>query len=438
MSPNTSSPSTTTSADDLVARVTDPSRAGTPRVWETAVAVGPQPGVLLVRTGRSDHHRTSGYEVGRTMASGRPLSKLLPLPGDVSDRDVLRASGAFGLALGEVADVADDDHVLLHACVVVTVGATRASLVDTQRRSLHLVPRELGLVLEAHRGRTLDQIVRADPHADRELLRRWFGRLVAADLAVVVDDPDRFPAIDLSPSGGPSVVESAVVDRDPDGGLDLAALVAELDELGCAHLELRYAEAVAPGDVGRDLASTEGSRLRSVQVIAPWAPGWTEDDVEALCADAPRLALLVLHGAPAAAELGDVRYRALLVTERVDDHAACGFVHARYLSPGLEMVVASRAGDTCLLGKVGVDRDGVIRNCPTHPVARGRVGVDRLADVVTTPEFLAPGAIRKDEVAGCRVCELRSVCSHCQVRADDPRAQPATCRYDPTTGRWDR
>jgi SPASM domain peptide maturase of grasp-with-spasm system len=406
-------------------------------VWETAVVIGREPGVALSRSGRSDHHRATGYEVGRTMASDRPLSKLVPLPDDVGDRDGLRASGAFSLALTEPAPVADGDHVLVHACVIVTVGATRASLVDTQRRSIRFVPRELGRVLEAHRGRSLAELARLEPEVDREMLRRWLGRLVTADLAMVVDDPEHFPEIDLTPADGPGVVTSAVVDLSPGSALDLPSLVAELDGLGCRHLELRHAEPVTPSEVGANLDSTEGSRLRSVQVVAPWTTAWTEPAVEALCAASARLSLLVLHGAPEPAELGDDRYRALLVTETVDDHAACGFVHARYFSPGLEMVVASRAGDTCLLGKVGIDRDGVIRNCPTHPVARGHLGVDRLADVVTSPEFRAPAAITKDEVAGCRVCELRSVCSHCQVRADDPRAKPTTCRYDPTTGRWD-
>jgi len=404
------------------------------------VVLGHEPGVTLARSGRSTHHRTTGYEVGRTRASERPLSKLVALPGDVSDRDVLRASGAFALAMTEPTALAPTDRVLLHACVVVTVGAVRASLVDTQRRSIHLVPRELGEVLQAHRGRSIAEIADRAPDADPSLLHRWLGRLVAADLATVVDDPpEAFPEIDLTPADhdlDDVAVTSAVVDIARDSTHDLVALVAELDGLGCAHLELRYPDPASPTDVEGHLAATDGSRLRSVQIVAPWTADWTEPAIESLCIAAPRLALLVLHGAPDAAELGDVRYRAVLVREAVGDHASCGQVNARYLSPGLDMVVASRSGDTCLAGKVGIDRDGMIRNCPTHPVARGRLGRDRLADVVATPEFRGPGAITKAEVAGCRVCELRSVCSHCQVRADDPFAQPATCRYDPTTGRW--
>lgn len=423
--------------EDLAAALTDPARAAHPRVWEAAVRIRLGADTPVLRTATSRHHRTTGYEVGPSVMPALPLSKPLGLPHDLTERDLLRAAGAFRLAAAESRALEDDLRLLTHACVIVTVGARRAALVDTQRRSLAIVPAEIGRLLADMRGALVADVVSAARGMTEERARHWLGAVVAADLAFCTSEPaDRFPPVNLEWKT-PATILAAVVDIGPGSDHDLAALVGELDGLGCQRLELRYWMPVGAERVDRDLRATTGSRLRAVVVMAPWEGFGDEDDIEALCVEHGRLAQLTLHGAPAAQVLGDRRYRVVCLPRTPAGPDGCGEIHPLYFGLDLESVLVARAGDSCLLDKVGIAMDGSIRNCPSHPTPHGRLGETPLADVVVRSEFAGPGSLTKAEVAGCRVCEFRDVCSHCQVRADHPTAKPGACRYDPYTAVWD-
>ena len=325
----------------LVDSLTDPSRPGVPRVWETAVALRDDSGLPLIRSASSRHHRTAEQEVGQTYTSQIALSKLFDLPEGLTEAGVLVSSGFLDLNLTDPVSVSPDDRVLLHACVIVTVGAARATLVDTQRNQLYLAPLRLGQILEHHRGATGSEILDREPDVREADLYRWLGCLLATDLATTIDEPaENFPVIALGPDQVRDI-ESAVVDIDADSDFDLAGLVEELDGLGCEHIELRYIDETNPDVLAADLAETDGSRLRSVQVIAPWTPDWTTEVIEQLCIDYARLARLTLHGAPEAATLGDERYQAALVARRLDGHDGCGQIHPLYFGLNLDSVIRS-------------------------------------------------------------------------------------------------
>jgi len=58
---------------------------------------------------------------------------------------------------------------------------------------------------------------------------------------------------------------------------------------------------------------------------------------------------------------------------------------------------------------------------------------------VNDRQLVQIGSITKDQVAVCRDCEFRYVCTDCRAYtqdADDPYSKPAKCTYDPYTATW--
>jgi SPASM domain peptide maturase of grasp-with-spasm system len=421
--------------------LTDPDHGGVPRIWTTAEQLRPQEESALHRAAPSTGARAAGYGVGTSMLSPRAISKLFALPEGETPAATLRGHGAVDLLLTDPVPVAADAVVVLHGCVFVTIGVTRATLADSQRGRLYLIPPRLGELVTDRRGATMAELLALDPGLDPEWLARWYGVLIAEDLATVVAEaPTRFPVVALRTEPLPGEergVIDAIIDQDAESAHDLAALASELDELRCEHLQLRYFGPADPARIERDLGAFGRSRLRTVEVIAPWAEQWTADAVEELWAGHDRLSSLILHGAAEAGTVGSERFSAHLVTDAPTSHQLCGQVHPGYFSVAMEAMQGAELGDSCLRGKVSVDAAGSIRHCPSHDRAYGMAGVDRLADIVAKPDFQAVGALKKREVAGCSSCEFRRVCSHCQVQAGTPAAKPATCTYDPLTGIWD-
>jgi len=63
----------------------------------------------------------------------------------------------------------------------------------------------------------------------------------------------------------------------------------------------------------------------------------------------------------------------------------------------------------------------------------------QLKSVVNDRQLVQIGSITKDQVAVCRDCEFRYVCTDCRAYtqdADDPYSKPAKCTYDPYTATW--
>ena len=425
----------------LAAAIIDRSLPGNPRAWETAVEIRLDQGSDVLRSATSRHHRTNAYQVGRSMASETPLSKPLRLPAAVTERQVLRMHVGFNPASTQPTPIEDHARVLLHACVIVTPGATRAALIDTQRHQLALVPSEIGQILAARHDLALQEVLALGTELRPERIRHWLELLVAADFAFVTTEPgSRFPVVDLALQA-PRAISNCVVDIDHESQHDLVVLAQELDALRCEHLELRYWTAIDADRLGGDLAAFEASRLRSIRVMAPASgidTGQNIDQViEELCVRHARLSLLTLYRADQDRILGGPYFRAEWTQSDPGSPNECGQIHPLYFSLGIESVLRARAGDSCLLGKLGIDARSTVRNCPSHPVEHGRLGQDPLLNIVQRPEYLRPGLQTKAEVSDCAVCEFRDICSPCQVRASTPTAKPETCRYDPHAATWD-
>jgi radical SAM protein with 4Fe4S-binding SPASM domain len=64
----------------------------------------------------------------------------------------------------------------------------------------------------------------------------------------------------------------------------------------------------------------------------------------------------------------------------------------------------------------------------------------KLIDVVNNPEFQKVWHIKKDEIAKCRDCEFRHICTDCRAYIENPEDQysaPLKCGYNPYTCEWE-
>jgi len=70
----------------------------------------------------------------------------------------------------------------------------------------------------------------------------------------------------------------------------------------------------------------------------------------------------------------------------------------------------------------------------------GHIATASLQQVLENPSFQRYGSIRKDDIAVCRDCEFRHVCTDCRAYVEDPEdiySKPLKCGYDPYTNKWE-
>ena len=328
----------------------------------------------------------------------------------------------------------------LFSCCVPVRGARRSTICDLQREQYHLIPNGLYDILHRYTDHTLDEVKADFPPDLHATLDEYFGFLVKEEYGFWCDDPEAFPPLDLSWER-PERVTNALVDVDERSRHDWPSLLAQLDELGCQALQVRFFRPAPVEELDAVLGAMAHGRLRTVELLLPHDPAWGERTLEDLCLRHQRVRGITVHSAPETKtdRVGGLETMIFHRAEVVDSHAHCGAVSPDWFIATLEGFAESRAFNSCLNRKLSVDAAGEIRNCPSLPRSFGNAATTPLRDALDDPAFRELWGITKDQVETCRDCEFRYVCTDCRAFVRDPadrRSKPAKCAYDPYTARW--
>lgn len=324
-------------------------------------------------------------------------------------------------------------------CVPVR-GARRATLCDLQRQTYDLVPNGLLDVLERFAGHTLEEIHAELPPAQRGTLDEYLRFLVEREYGFWTDDPDAFPPLELAWER-PELVTNALIDVDAGSRHDLPSLLRQLDELGCTALQVRFFRPVGLDEIEALLKMTHGGRLRSLELLVPWDAAWPEGALLRLCGLYQRVSGMMVHSAPEdrVEKVEHLQTPVFYRREVVTSHHHCGQVAPEWFNVTLQGFAEARHFNSCLNRKLSIDAAGDIRNCPSLPAAFGNAAQVPLVEALLTEGFRDLWGIGKDQVAVCRDCEFRYVCTDCRAFVADPAdrlSKPARCSYDPYTARW--
>ncbi|HYH82149.1 MAG TPA: grasp-with-spasm system SPASM domain peptide maturase [Longimicrobium sp.] len=329
----------------------------------------------------------------------------------------------------------------LFASVVPVRGARRSTLCDLQRRAYHLIPNGLHEILTLHRDLTLAGIKAEYGPGAETTVDEYFRFLVEGELGFWCDEPEAFPELDLA-WDRPERVTNAIIDVDERTDHPWAALLGQLDELGCTALQVRWFTPWPLERVEREvLAHTRYGRLRALELLLPFDPAWHDGDLDRLCRGQPRLHTVFVHGAPVASarQVGGGGAWICHRTDAVRSADHCGHVHPAYFAVTMECFTEAQKHNTCLNRKVSVDAAGEIRNCPALPASYGNARDTSLHAVVARRDFRALWEVNKDQIEVCKDCEFRYICTDCRAFVEDataPYSKPSRCGYDPYTARW--
>ncbi len=126
-------------------------------------------------------------------------------------------------------------------------------------------------------------------------------------------------------------------------------------------------------------------------------------------------------------------------TEEYTDARSCGQISKNYFVNNVDFYTESINHNTCLNRKVGIDKDGNIKNCPSMNESYGNISEVSIEESITHPDFKKYWNIKKDLITICMDCEFRHVCMDCRAYREDPNdilSKPLKCGYDPYTSSW--
>jgi SPASM domain peptide maturase of grasp-with-spasm system len=318
-------------------------------------------------------------------------------------------------------------------------GARRSTICDLQKQRMRLIPNDLFYILTDLAGLPTTEIKRRFNGDCDEVIDDYFTMLTEEAYGFWCDEPELFPKLDLS-WDRPEKITNAIIDVDRSSKHDYQSLLSQLDELGCQALQIRAYDELTLADLEEILTHCERHRLRHLDLVIKFHQELTGEALNALCLDHQVISRIVVHSSPQKSRLKvnpfsiTIDYYTFPVTP-----SSCGLISPRFFSLSLEHFTEALNFNSCLNRKMGIGADGEIKACPAMKQSAGNAGHTKLKAVVNDPQLVQIGSITKDQVAVCRDCEFRYVCTDCRAYtqdANDLYSKPAKCTYDPYKATW--
>jgi SPASM domain peptide maturase of grasp-with-spasm system len=333
--------------------------------------------------------------------------------------------------------------LLFTNCKVVK-GAKRSIICDLQRGEFDFIPNDLTEILTVHKDKTLVEIVNSYNSESEREIKEYFDFLLSKEYGFWGEKEDGllFPDIDVT-WRSPSFITNSIIDVDENSNHNFEKIFIELEELGCRDLQIRFYSEITTESIETLLSMLTYSRIKSLELIIKNNQNCTFEAIEDLTSRHPRIRNVIIHSSPEfkLAKINKVNGRGniIYVKDVIDSASHCGIIHHTNFIINLPTFMESQQYNSCLNGKISIDVNGNIKNCPSMNENFGNIQKVTLKEVSLNADFKKVWNIHKEQIEICRDCEFRHICTDCRAflkNPDNTHSKPLKCNYNPYTAQW--
>lgn len=330
-----------------------------------------------------------------------------------------------------------DKMIRAYANILVDEGYMRSAMLDLQRETYQLIPKDLGRVIHELRIHGAANFSEIEP-SYRDFLHEHEVTFQCDE-----HDADSFMQIDLSWNSS-SRISNCIVEI-LGANLEFHGRTETLlNELGCTRLLLISDEPLSLADLRNILQVYETSILRSVDVMSTFSDV-QEEEVLAAVHEHPRLRSWVLYGAPidhvfhaGAAGFGQV----VSYTEFPDVHCSNSCVDPAYFKSNITLYTESQQRHTFFNAKLFIRPDGSIMNAPNSTEVIGDIHslhTGAFRNLADHPGLTKYWSVVKRHTDVCKDCEFRNMCVDSRPplkRNSAEHYHASECNYNPYICKW--
>ncbi|KXH84615.1 grasp-with-spasm system SPASM domain peptide maturase [Chryseobacterium kwangjuense] len=338
-----------------------------------------------------------------------------------------------------------NELMLLYSHCIIVKGISRSVICDLQRKNIHPVPNAFAELFEQGRYFNVPEIMHQLDGEGKEILNEYLEFIEQNELAFrcSAEELTLFPAM---PEEWlfPAHISHCLLDSDGDFSYVDENFLKQLQLLCCNFIQFRFFQEVSLTELDRIMDIISFSQIKSVEIILPYK----EEElfyrnIEILVKKHRKISILTVWGASVAEmyKQGCHGSGYIMQTDaKISSELHCGVVHSSLFSVNIPLYTESLAHNTCLNRKIGIDRNGNIKNCPSMKKNFGNIRTTSLQEAVDHPEFKKYWNITKDQIVKCKDCEFRHICTDCRAYTDHPYdiySAPLKCGYNPYTCEWE-
>ncbi|MFH6937339.1 grasp-with-spasm system SPASM domain peptide maturase [Flavobacterium sp. FlaQc-30] len=333
------------------------------------------------------------------------------------------------------------NFILFADCIPVK-GFSRSIICDTKNNTYYFIPNGLYDILEKYNGKTIDNVKVDFEHRYDETIDEYFDFLIDNKLIFFNPNPDLFPKMSTQ-WNSPSLITNIIIDYDKTIH-DFVALTSQFETLKCSYIQLRFYRAIDLNYIKSILNTLkrEKSRIVSVDFILPFYENFNLEELNEIIEENSRIHSIIIYNSPydkSHKPLNQKMGYVMLVKRNVIDERHCGIINEEYFYSNIKLFSESQHHNTCLNKKLSIDKEGNIKNCPSMAESFGNIKDTSLAEALMKDDFKKYWNITKDQIATCKDCEFRHICTDCRAYTEEPNnlySKPLKCGYNPYNNEW--
>ena len=338
-----------------------------------------------------------------------------------------------------------NDYIVLFQFVRLSKGKTRSLLISYHENKIYPISNDIIELLNAFKVKKIKDVINENEVHEESILK-FIDFLIENGLAFYCSDPSRF--IDIPDDYLTySQIENAIVKIKFNSNTlnDYRSIISQLNDLGTEFIEIRFLGKNINLKIDNFLSLFEYSNFMGIEMYLEYNNEISENFLNDLCIKYQRLTNVFVYNSPENKliskrhvlynEMGNMFF----ITDSIEN-CNCGKISMKSMHLGkLTNYFLSKKHNSCLFGKISIDENGNIKNCPSMKESFGNVRDISLAEVIEKPEFKKYWNINKDKIHVCKDCEFRHICTDCRAYVEDPKdifSKPLKCGYNPYIGEW--
>lgn len=312
-------------------------------------------------------------------------------------------------------------------------GYSKSIIYDIHRRKIFPIPNSFYILITKYKNKTVKQIKKIYNNKFDNIVDEYYDFLKQNELVLEVNNNEYsfFTELNLKWEN-PFLITNCIIQYKKYSILEV--ILKQLNIIGVNNIQIHV------DDITDIQILIETCMLFQEIGIELFVKYSKELDIEKFkyCNN---IAILCIHSAPDDARLEFPNIiSATTVKQEILFDKSCGNVGQYYFTINYSLFFESQAHNTCLNRKLCIDADGNIKNCPAMERSFGNIKDTTLKEAIEKPGFKDLWYIHKDQIAVCKDCEFRHMCTDCRCFIKDPDniySQPAKCTYNPYVCKWE-
>ena len=328
--------------------------------------------------------------------------------------------------------------LVLNSSVFITKGATRSTII--YENNYEFIPNDLYDVLLRYNNFKIIDIYKKFDESNHQILSEYLDYLLNKNYILFVKNPNSYPMINTDWDSTFEITNSII---DFSSNLNYKSVISSLSSLGCNTIQFRFFEIVKLSNIENVLKDIENSRIKSIEFIIKSCEYISDNDISILHTNYAKLTSVYMCDSKYEKTLyaDKSNLRSIVYTKsKILNEISCGIIHPNYFATNLNIIREGINHNTCLNRKVSIDGNGDIKNCPSMKESFGNIKNTTIEMALNESNFKKYWNIKKDDIAVCKDCEFRNICTDCRAYIENPAdiySKPLKCGYSPYTNEWE-